>query len=108
LFEAWPTVILEAFEARTPVFAYDCPSGPREMLGDGSRGMITEERPEAIAEAVIAYFAGSHDSRDRMAIAALTFLEDFRPKVALVRWERELLAFAAANRWRQRKFTGRH
>lgn len=54
--EAWPTVILEAFDAGRPVFAIDCPSGPSEMLGaQGERGFLSKD-PQQMAVQIDAWF----------------------------------------------------
>lgn len=42
--EAWPTVILEAFYAQTPIVAYDCPSGPAEMLTGSLSACLVKDR----------------------------------------------------------------
>jgi amylovoran biosynthesis glycosyltransferase AmsD len=87
LYEAWPTVILEAFDLGVPVIAYDCPSGPAEMLGGGSRGWVCEENPRALALALAERFsaAGALEARRRSG-AADTFIEAFSPTRAMPRW----------------------
>ncbi len=92
LYEAWPTVILEAFDAGVPVFAYDCPSGPGEMLGrSGERGILTGESPEKMAKALESWFwTRTSESRDRDLVRirqnAAEFLEWHRPKAVLQAW----------------------
>lgn len=87
LYEAWPTVILEAFDLGLPVVAYDCPSGPAEMLGAGERGWVTREEPRALAEALADRLEpqGLDEARRRVA-AGRTFLDDFLPAQAMPRW----------------------
>lgn len=91
LYEAWPTVILEAFDLGVPVVAYDCPSGPAEMLGHGERGWVTAEQPAALATALVERFdpSAGPDVQRRTA-AARAFLAGFRPEVALRAWRRAL------------------
>jgi glycosyltransferase involved in cell wall biosynthesis len=51
--EGLPTVLVEALSLRTPVIATDCPSGPREILGDSQYGqLVPMDDPGALALAI--------------------------------------------------------
>lgn len=86
LYEAWPTVILEAFDLGVPVVAYDCPSGPAEMLGGGERGWVTQETPQALARGLAERFAAGTDDVQRRVSAGRAFVDGFTPARALPRW----------------------
>lgn len=86
LYEAWPTVILEAFDLGVPVVAYDCPSGPAEMLGRGERGWLSEESPQALAQALGECLAASQEAVRRRVDAGHAFVEAFTPAQAMPRW----------------------
>ncbi len=92
LFEAWPTVILEAFAAGVPVFSYDCPSGPSEMLA--GRGIVTSESPEEMARRIISYFGSAEEERKRSRAEAKTFADSFRAQNVIPVWELALLELA--------------
>lgn len=83
--EAWPTVITEAIWANTPVIAYDCPTGPRDMLTGGlSTGLVQDGDVTAFAAAV-ATVLNSPDtalsSQDRLA-----FLDRADPERVVANW----------------------
>jgi glycosyltransferase involved in cell wall biosynthesis len=86
LYEAWPVVILEAFQLKVPVVSYACPSGPAEMLADG-RGICCEETPEAMADAVAKLLSMSHAERTTMLAAAGNYLARHRAETVMPMWK---------------------
>ena len=42
--EGMPNVILESLACETPVVAFDCPTGPREMIIDKENGLLVENQ----------------------------------------------------------------
>ncbi len=44
VWEAMPMVMCEAMVAGVPIVSFDCPSGPKELLGDGVRGFLVKDQ----------------------------------------------------------------
>lgn len=87
LYEAWPTVILEAFDLGVPVVSYDCPSGPSEMLGNQERGWLTSENPKSLAAAVAELLSpGGTEEACRRTEAGRSFVDAHRPEKAMAAW----------------------
>jgi glycosyltransferase involved in cell wall biosynthesis len=69
-FEGMPNVILEALAFGLPVVATDCPSGPREILVDGSLGdLVPIGDPATMAARLDAALAHGKDERRRAHVA---------------------------------------
>ncbi|MFO1418471.1 MAG: glycosyltransferase [Methylotetracoccus sp.] len=74
IWEGSPTVLTEALALGVPVVATDCPSGPMEITQNGRYGrLVPMEDPEALAQAIVAALAETHDPAAlRAAVADYT------------------------------------
>lgn len=63
--EGLPTVFLESMISGTPVIAYDCPTGPKDILGKNEYGILVKTGDkESFAEEVIK-FLENFDKKDK-------------------------------------------
>jgi glycosyltransferase involved in cell wall biosynthesis len=89
--EGLPTVLIEALACGCPVVSTDCPSGPREILGDRTYGsLVPVGDAEAFADALVATLDAPPDS-DRLRERAGEFSMEaaIREYVELIESERK-------------------
>lgn len=54
LYEGLPNVVMEAMLLKVPVLAADCPTGPRELLGENLYGtLVAPANPRQLADAIL-------------------------------------------------------
>ena len=85
--EGFPMVLLEAMSVGLPTVAYDCPTGPRDIISDGVDGyVIPDGRTRLLAEA-LGRLMDDADLRRRMGAAALENVASYRIEAIAARWE---------------------
>jgi len=95
--EGYPLVVQEAMAAGVPVVAYDCPSGPREIIDDGIDGLLVPAGSvDAMAEGLLR-LATDGDERGRLGAAARAASSRWAPEIIAPIWE-EIYADAARRR----------
>lgn len=100
--EAWPTVILEAFDARRPVFSIDCPSGPSEMLGhQGERGRLSKDPQQMAGQINEWFFLTSPERQSATLDAAHAMVEGLEREGIMEQWERAFDSFAKGKKGEQ-------
>ncbi|GAA0419682.1 glycosyltransferase [Streptomyces luteireticuli] len=93
--ESFGMTIVEAMHAGLPVVATDCPHGPREILTDGTDGILVPLSPsgdedanvEAYAEALLK-LTGDAGARARLGAAARGAAKRYEPDAIARRYER--------------------
>ena len=65
--EGFPMVLLEAMSVGLPVIAYDCPTGPRDIITDGVDGYIVADGDTESLAASLAELMDAEDERRRLA-----------------------------------------
>lgn len=78
-FEAFALVLVEAMALGVPVVAVDCPSGPREVLRNGERGLlIPQNDSEALAAAILRVMT-DQALRTQLGRNAESALDEYHP-----------------------------
>ena len=96
--EGFPMVLLEAMSVGLPVVAYDCPTGPRDLVSDGVDGYVVPDgRTRLMAEA-LGRLMDDDDRRRRFGDAALEKARSYELAAIAGRWEELFGELAAARR----------
>lgn len=95
--EGFPLVLLEAFAAGLPVVAYDCPTGPSELIEDGVNGLLVPQDDEEALARQLLRLAQDHELRARLGGAARESLARFDEATVMEQWE-QIYAAAVTRR----------
>jgi glycosyltransferase involved in cell wall biosynthesis len=90
-FEGLPMVMIEAMTHALPVVAFDCPTGPRDVLTDGVDGVLVPPRDVEALAAGLKEVVADRRKRLEMGAAAAATSRAYGPDVVMPRWE-ELFA----------------
>ncbi|EOX1769619.1 glycosyltransferase family 4 protein [Vibrio cholerae] len=89
-YEGLPLVLIESKSFGLPAIAFDCKTGPRELISDGVDGfLITDGDMEAYKDKLL-YLMNSDDERKKMQLASLSAAERYSPEVIIKEWMRLL------------------
>lgn len=93
--EGFPNALMEAMAAGCAAIAYDCPTGPREIIDDGINGLLVPpENIEALAQA-LHQLMRDDSIRNKMADNATQVRETYSMNFIMRQWE---VVLQAANR----------
>ena len=96
-FEGFPMVLLEAMMCGLPPVAFDCPTGPRDLIDNGTDGLLVPHlNVKRLARGIITLI---EDPQRRVAMGAAAYekAQQFGTPVLAQRWE-ELFEQAAQRR----------
>lgn len=86
--EGLPMAMIEAMGHALPVVAFDCPTGPADVLTPGVDGILVPPRdPEALG-AELSKLMDDIDARRRLGTAAAKTAQSYSPEVVMPMWER--------------------
>lgn len=90
-YEGFPLVLLEAMAAGLAVVSFDCPTGPGEILTDGTSGLLVPAEDVSALAAALDRVMVDESFRRRLAAAAPAAVLPYSPQRVGRRWD-ELLA----------------
>jgi amylovoran biosynthesis glycosyltransferase AmsD len=85
-FEGLPMVLLESQAFGVPAVAFDCLTGPREVISNGQNGyLVTDGDSESFAK-TLTFLISNPDERRRLSAGALAAAKQFNLDDAMVKW----------------------
>jgi glycosyltransferase involved in cell wall biosynthesis len=97
--EGFPMVLLEAMAVGLPTVAYDCPTGPSDILTDGRDGYVIPNGRTRLFVEALGGLMEDEERRRRFSAAALESVDRYRIDAIGARWE-SLFGELAAGRGR--------
>lgn len=85
-YEGLPMVVIEAMGTGLPVVAFDCPTGPAEMITDGHDGLLVPPKDVAGFTAALRKLIEDDGLRRRMGERALVTAGAYDPVAIGARW----------------------
>lgn len=92
-FEGFPLLLLEAMAAGLTTVSFDCPTGPGEIITDGTNGLLVPAQDVPAMAAALDRIMSDESLRRRLAAAAPAAVRPYSSQQVGRRWD-ELLAGA--------------
>ena len=96
-FEGFPMALAEAMVCGVPVVAFDCPSGPAEIIRDGVDGLLVPRDNVDALRAAMARLMGDEAERRRLGERGREVAERFAPERIVGMW-RDLIEEVVGSR----------
>ena len=90
-FEGFPLVLIEAMSKAMAVVAFDCPTGPRDIIDDHRNGLlVTPPRDVEALSAALLEMVGDEELRRRSGAAAVETAADYTMAAIGPKWDEML------------------
>ncbi|MBT1169957.1 glycosyltransferase family 4 protein [Bifidobacterium sp. SO4] len=86
-FEGFPMVLLEAMAKGLPIVAYDCLTGPSELVDDDVNGHLVQDGDEERFAENLLSLMWNRQLQDRYSYGALRLISDFSINAITRQWE---------------------
>ncbi len=87
-YEGLPLVLIESKSFGLPAVAFDCKTGPREIINEGVDGFLVLDGDMEAYKDKLVYLMNSDDARRNMQLAALSAAERYSPEIIVKQWMR--------------------
>jgi glycosyltransferase involved in cell wall biosynthesis len=87
-YEGFGMVLVEAMSRGLPVVSFDCPTGPRHVIADGSDGLLVPDGDIQAMTGALEGLIADPDRRSEMSRAALVSARRYEPRAIRRRWLR--------------------
>jgi len=85
-YEGLPMVLLEALSKGVPPVSFDCPEGPRQLIVDGSNGLLVPEGDVAALTEALRTLMDDEELRRRLGAQALETARSYQAEAIADRW----------------------